>query len=806
VALSPGSRIGAYEIVAKLGAGGMGEVYRATDTRLGRNVAVKVLPADVARDADRRARFEREARAVAALSHPNILAIHDIGSDADTLFVVTELLDGETLADRLRQGALPVRKAIEVAIAVARGLSAAHDKGIAHRDLKPANIVLLVDGQVKILDFGLARDMSPASGATETQAALTDPGTVPGTAGYMAPEQIRGQQVDGRADLFALGVVLYEMLTGTRAFARETTAETLTAILKDDPQELTTARAELPPGLDRIVRHALEKSPAERFQSARDVIFALEALSGSGSSTRVARVTAGGSRAWLTIAGWPTAAVLAATTMAVLIWRIGPQTVPADPIFLEVAPPHLKFHKDPHPVISPDGKRVAFWAADADGRIAVWVRELSESKASAIAGSHLVDQEGQAPIAFGSDSRTILFSSNGKVRRAVVGGAAEEIGAAYHPLGFTQSADGTVLYVPRWRDALVMIAPGSRAPQPIAMRTEDGTDLFPAYPRFLPDGRYFLFLSISRLQVFVGDLQSRTAQLLVDTASPAQFANGHLLYVTGGLLMAQPFDTSTRTLHGEPRPIAAGVGIDAATFDSWSFSPSEAGQIVHWEGHSTPLSEPVWFGRDGRRQGAAGAAGRYLALALAPKTGHMALETFISEPRVNQTALLVGSAGGEAPIRIALDATARFTSTPVWTEDETYLWSAGFPGVVRVSTSGGSAQKTFDGDGFVQDSSPDGSLVVIEWDGEKTGVDLTLVNNGGAPKPFRRRCSTRANCALPRTAVGRRGSPTTRARTKSTCRRSPRPAPSCVCRKAAAGSRCGARMAASCSSCRPPTS
>lgn len=276
-----GSRLGPYEIVSALGAGGMGEVYRAKDSRLGRDVALKVLPADMARDPDRRARFEREARAVAALSHPNILAIHDLGTDADTLYVVTELLDGETLADRLRQGALPVRKATEIAVAVARGLSAAHGKGIAHRDLKPANIFLLADGQVKILDFGLAREMTAASGATETQAALTDPGTVLGTAGYMAPEQIRGQQVDGRADLFALGIVLYEMLTGTRAFARETTAETLTAILKEDPPELTTARTDLPPALDRIVRHALEKNPAERFQSARDVIFALDALLGS---------------------------------------------------------------------------------------------------------------------------------------------------------------------------------------------------------------------------------------------------------------------------------------------------------------------------------------------------------------------------------------------------------------------------------------------------------------------------------------------------------------------------------------------
>jgi serine/threonine protein kinase len=248
-------------------------------------VAIKVLPAYVAGDADRRSRFEREARAVAALSHPNILALHDIGSEGDTLYLVTELLTGETLADRRRSGALPVRKAVETAIAIARGLGAAHERGIAHCDLKPANVFRLADGQVKILDFGLARETGSATpGDTTTQSALTDPGTVLGTVGYMAPEQVRGQHVDGRADLFALGVVLYEMLTGQRAFARETTAETLTAILKDDPPELTATRADLPPALARVVTHALEKNPAVRFQTARDVVFALEGLSGTSAA------------------------------------------------------------------------------------------------------------------------------------------------------------------------------------------------------------------------------------------------------------------------------------------------------------------------------------------------------------------------------------------------------------------------------------------------------------------------------------------------------------------------------------------
>jgi Tol biopolymer transport system component/tRNA A-37 threonylcarbamoyl transferase component Bud32 len=284
--------------VAQIGAGGMGEVYKARDARLQRDVAVKVLPESIARDPDQRARFEREAQAVAALSHPNVLAIFDTGSHDGRLYAVTELLEGETLRDRLKHGAIPIRKAIDWAVQIARGLAAAHDKHLIHRDLKPENIFLLADGRVKILDFGLARhgqDLS-ASGATETVAAVTGAGIVMGTVGYMAPEQVRGQATDARADLFAFGAVLYEMLSGQRAFRRDTHAETMTAILREDPPELGANRADLPPALERIVRHCLEKNVSERFQTARDVAFALETLSGSGSAATTgsaATLTAG---------------------------------------------------------------------------------------------------------------------------------------------------------------------------------------------------------------------------------------------------------------------------------------------------------------------------------------------------------------------------------------------------------------------------------------------------------------------------------------------------------------------------------
>jgi Tol biopolymer transport system component len=282
--LITGSHLGPYTILAPLGAGGMGEVYRARDPRLGREVAVKVLPAEFGDDPGRLRRFEQEARAASALNHPNILTVFDTGSEDGTVYLVTELLEGETLRERLAGGALPARKSIEIGTQIARGLAAAHEKGIVHRDLKPENLFLTRDGRVKILDFGLARLLSSNIAEAPTILTGTEPGVVLGTVGYMAPEQVRGQPADHRADVFALGAVLYEMLAGRRAFQRDSAAETMTAILREEPPELAESGRAIPPGLDALVRHCLEKVPGERFQSARDLAFHLERMTGSASS------------------------------------------------------------------------------------------------------------------------------------------------------------------------------------------------------------------------------------------------------------------------------------------------------------------------------------------------------------------------------------------------------------------------------------------------------------------------------------------------------------------------------------------
>jgi eukaryotic-like serine/threonine-protein kinase len=323
MSLASGARLGPYEILSPLGAGGMGEVYRARDTKLGRDVAIKVLPADLANDPEALSRLEREARAVAQLSHPNILAIHDFGRQGDTAYAVMELLEGETLRARLEQGALPARKAVDLAMQMAEGLAAAHEKGIVHRDLKPENVFVTGEGRVKLLDFGLAKRTGPATGSGSgllTADKHTEPGTVMGTVRYMSPEQVRGEAADHRSDIFSFGVVLYEMLAGRQAFSRETAAESMAAILKEDPPEIAAGGTGPSPALQRIVQHCLEKKPGERFQSARDIAFDLQALSGSAMASGAAgAVTRRGSRLWLAVIA--VAAVLGVAGLA--LYRAG---------------------------------------------------------------------------------------------------------------------------------------------------------------------------------------------------------------------------------------------------------------------------------------------------------------------------------------------------------------------------------------------------------------------------------------------------------------------------------------------------
>jgi Tol biopolymer transport system component/predicted Ser/Thr protein kinase len=375
VAVNQGTRFGPYEISAFLGAGGMGEVYSATDTRLGRRVAIKLLPPDVSSDRERRARFERETRLVATLSHPNIVSLFDTGEHNGQVFAVMELLEGETLRDWLAQGPQRIRKILDIALQIARGLAAAHDKGLVHRDLRPANIFLLRDGQVKILDFGLARRAESPAQDTRTADPLSGPGAIMGTVGYMAPEQIRGDPVDARTDLFAFGAVLYEMLAGRRAFEGSTAADISSAILREDPPELIAVRPEISPGLERIVKHCLEKNPLERFQTARDVAFALDALSGSDSGSTTAPPVRRVVR-WRTSA----ASVALAAVAGLVAGAFGMQWYAPPPPPIEFTRMTFTDGAIGNARFMPDGRTIIYSSAAGDQIPALY--ELRESSAS----------------------------------------------------------------------------------------------------------------------------------------------------------------------------------------------------------------------------------------------------------------------------------------------------------------------------------------------------------------------------------------------------------------------------------------
>ncbi len=473
MSLPIGAHLGPYEILGPLGAGGMGEVYRARDSRLKRDVAIKVLPDAVAADPEQRARFERETQAVAALSHPNVFAIFDTGSDGGRLYAVTELLEGDTLRARLLEGPIPVRKAIEWTIQIARGLAAAHEKQLVHRDLKPENIFVLTDGRVKILDFGLARSTrAPADAfdaATETVGAITGDGSVVGSVGYMAPEQVRGQPVDARADLFALGAVLYELLTGRRAFRRETPAETMTAILHEDPPDLAVTGVAASPSLARIVRHCLEKNPRERFQTAQDVVFALETESTSTSLSKGTTLDPIASKAAAVTSRRPAMVLLGGVILAgaaMLAWwlfaRDDSGATRGDTALSLAVGAATQVTADDgleiDPALSPDGKLLAYAAGTAT-RMRIFIRPVS-------GGRTITLSETGAPLEYrpkwSPDGSQILFlTPDGAFVSSALGGTSKR--AASGPLGAaTWSPDGTQL----------LLARGGR----LAIKALDGSD------------------------------------------------------------------------------------------------------------------------------------------------------------------------------------------------------------------------------------------------------------------------------------------------------------------------------------------
>jgi serine/threonine protein kinase/Tol biopolymer transport system component len=744
--IEEGTRLGPYEILSPLGAGGMGEVYRARDTRLGRDVAVKVLPASFSSDRDRLHRFQQEACAAGALNHPNILSIYDVGDHDGAPYVVSELLEGETLRKRLSGTTLPQRRAIDYALQLAHGLSAAHEKGIVHRDLKPENIFITKDGRVKILDFGLAKliqaDGNESQTDIPTRRVDTDPGVVVGTVGYMSPEQVRGRPVDHRSDIFALGAIVYEMLSGQRAFHGESPADTMSAILKEDPPDLSSTNRNVSPSLERLIDHCLEKNSEERFHSARDLAFALDAMLGStGTSTETVIAPTPGPRRltrrelmpWLLTALF----LLVALALAIVHFRSTPAGEQELSRFY-IYPPEKMGFASAVDFISPDGRKVLFDVRAPDGKRQLWIRSVDSLTAQPISGTEEATQAFWSP-----DSRSIAFFASGKLKKVdLSGGGALTLADAPGIRGGTWNREGVILFAPVIGGGLFRVSAAGGPVTPVttvdAKRNESGH----YWPHFLPDGHHFIYLARSFLNrenngIYLGSLEAPEAKLLFSSDAGAMYASpGYLLFLRDRTLMAQPFDAQRLQLSGEPTVVAEQVGYNPANGRAF-FCVSDNGVLVY-RGELYRNRRLTWFDRSGKQLGTLGEPDVILSPALSPDEKRLAILRSDSFGAID--VWLMDVLRGNTS-RLTFDPAV--DGSPVWSPDGTRIVfcsnrAGRYDLYWKLSNGAGNEELLVKSEGhkFACDWSPDGRYILYEESSANALVDLWALPLFGDQKPF----------------------------------------------------------------------
>jgi eukaryotic-like serine/threonine-protein kinase len=601
-----GTRFGPYEVVAALGAGGMGEVYKARDTRLERTVAIKILPEMLACDPHYRERFEREALAISHLDHPHICPLYDVGNEGGTAFLVMQYLEGETLADRLKRGALPLDLALGFAIQIADALDKAHRTGTIHRDLKPANIFLTKAG-AKLLDFGLAKIGAAPIAATSTLPTqppdLTAPGTILGTIAYMAPEQLEGKEADARADIFAFGAILHEMTTGRKAFEGRSQASLVAAIMQADPPAISTLQPSAPPLLDHIVSRCLAKDRDDRWQTASDLLRELTWIARGmpGLSARSATATAAVATRWKRVAF---ASSLVAASLAVFVaYLFGrPASVSPDgsvhsrPVRVSIAPPDDARFSSVQLALSPDGTNVAYIALAGQQR-QLWVYSVVSGD------SHLLTASQNATFPFWSaDSEHLgFFMNEGLQRIDAAGGPIQNVATIQTFRGGAWSDQGILLFAGRDTPGIYRLAASGGTPVPVTRLDPAREEMVHAHPRFLPGGKQFLYWARSRRSEFTGvylrSLDVDDRKLLVQTATHAEYvAPGFLLFVRDSILLAQRLDLSRRELQGDPVPVVQDVNVNIDNGGS-AFSVSRDGSLLY---HATQIQAALkWLDRQG---------------------------------------------------------------------------------------------------------------------------------------------------------------------------------------------------------------
>src|SRR5229473_1716946 len=753
MAILPGKRLGPYEILSAIGAGGMGEVFRARDTRLDRIVAIKVLPAHLADDPERRERFEREARTIASLNHPHICVLHDIGRQDGIDFLVMEYLEGETLAQRLLKGPLPLEQVLQYAIEISDALDKAHRKGVTHRDLKPGNIMLTKTG-TKLLDFGLAKlkqEVAPANVQLSELPTASDPltahGAIVGTLQYLAPEQLEGKEVDARTDIFAFGTVVYEMATSKRAFEGKSQASLIAKILEIDPPPISSLQPMTPPALDRLVKKCLAKEPEKRWQAASDVCDELKWIAEGGSQVGLAMplvaqrksrerlalsVVVGLLGTALALAGFEYVRRQAPTPQTMRFFVLPPETWTLAGMGTVTSGSTAALS------VSPDGRRIAFVAGGPDGKYLLWVRSLDTLTAQALAGT----DRASAPF-WSPDGTALGFFAGGKLKKIdVMGGPATTLCDAPDNRGGTWNQNGVIVFNPRNRTALQKVPASGGVPTAATVLGQGEIGHY--RPSFLPDGRHFLYRGATGSEtsgpIYLGSLDSAERKFLLDAdASNVVYTQGHLLFLREKTLMAQPFDARRLTLTAGAFPIAENIQTQGNYPPSGVFSASENGVLTYQAGAATANSQLVWFDRAGKQIGVLGDPAEYGDLELS-RDGRQASVNIPDEAGKGRDIWLYDMARG---------LRTRFTFDGA--DESGSIWSPDGSRVVLNSRRKGHMnlyQKVASGAGpeevLLEDSldklpeswSPDGRFILYSTFGAPTGNDLIVLPLFGDRRPF----------------------------------------------------------------------
>jgi len=631
MAVTAGTKLGPYEIQSPLGAGGMGEVYRARDTRLDRTVAIKILPTHLADDIEARQRFEREARTISSLNHPNICILHDVGNEDGAAYLVMEFVQGESLEARLQRGPLPLKQALECGIEICDALEKAHRAGIVHRDLKPGNIMLTPSG-AKLLDFGLAKPVSGILGkqfsserghltpSTPTMnlsalgapvGTLTQRGSIVGTFQFMAPEVLQGQEADARSDIFSFGCVLYEMITGKRAFEGKSQISVASAILDKEPEPITKIHPMAPAAVDHVVQECIAKDPEARWQSAADVAREMRWIASGASGVSPIPVAQPRPRS---LSPWIWGVVVGAL-LAALLWSYFRPSEPVQTLRSFLPPPAeqgFDFTGDfsGPPALAPDGTAVAFCARASKERNSIWVQSLAELSAKKLEGT-----EGAAFPFWSADGKFIGFFSDGHLKKIpATGGPVTVLADTPNPRGGTWSADNIIVYEPDYRDTLWKISASGGSPSRLT-KFDNGKHTTHRWPSFLPDGKHFLFFGTnhsgnSEQGVYFGSIGDGAYKHILDSDSGAQYASGYLLYHLQSQLLAQKFDPSNGKLSGDAMTVANVVEFDAGTWHT-TFSASQNGLLVYEPGTKLMGIDLGWVDRAGKSVGTLGERAPY---------------------------------------------------------------------------------------------------------------------------------------------------------------------------------------------------